>query len=345
LRYAFISDIHFGIKNDNLIFLNYQKNYFQNVFIPLLTDKKIDQVFILGDVFDRRKYVSYNTLYEVKKFFFDNIKIPIKILIGNHDSYFKNTLKVNSPSLILQEYDNITIYDSPVIEDGLTIIPWITQDNYEHCMELINLNMTDIVVGHFEINGFKMHDGDIQCTTGIDSSIFTKYKRVFTGHFHQPSAKNQITYLGSPVQYTWGDFGSARGFYLYDTSIDQLEFVQNDSSLFIKTYYDDKVDIDSFNYSTLEGKLVRLIIVDKQDTIKFDQFVDRINQANPHQFNIIDNTFYQLNSDIDNDLLQSEDTLSIIDSYISNNDTGLKQDKLKYMIKKLYIESLENDLC
>ena len=52
------------------------------------------------------------------------------MLVGNHDCYFKNSNEVNSVSLVLKEYSNITTYqDIPTVTDigGLNVlfVPWI----------------------------------------------------------------------------------------------------------------------------------------------------------------------------------------------------------------------------
>ena len=35
------------------------------------------------------------------------------MILGNHCTYYKNTNKINSPELLLENYENITIYSSP----------------------------------------------------------------------------------------------------------------------------------------------------------------------------------------------------------------------------------------
>ena len=33
------------------------------------------------------------------------------MLVGNHDIYYKNTLRINAPGELLLGYSNITVYD------------------------------------------------------------------------------------------------------------------------------------------------------------------------------------------------------------------------------------------
>ena len=62
---------------------------------------------------ERRKYVSYRTAKEFREKFiqpFIDLEIELHVLVGNHDTYFKNTNDVNSVvELIGDRYKNIKI--------------------------------------------------------------------------------------------------------------------------------------------------------------------------------------------------------------------------------------------
>ena len=78
--------------------------------------EEIKTLLILGDTFDRRKYVNFFSLKRSKEMFFNplaEMDIKVHMLAGNHDTYFKNTNNVNSVDLLLGEYPNINIIDSP----------------------------------------------------------------------------------------------------------------------------------------------------------------------------------------------------------------------------------------
>jgi len=77
MKVALITDIHFGVRNDNTVFLDHQKRFFEETFFPSLENEGIDTIINLGDTFDRRKFINYNTLYQAKDFFFDEIQIPV----------------------------------------------------------------------------------------------------------------------------------------------------------------------------------------------------------------------------------------------------------------------------
>ena len=55
------------------------KKFYDEVFFPYLDEHKIEHLIQLGDLFDRRKFINFNTLVECKKYFFDELKKrPIK---------------------------------------------------------------------------------------------------------------------------------------------------------------------------------------------------------------------------------------------------------------------------
>ena len=111
MKVAIITDQHFGARNDSPIFLDYYQKFYEETFFPRIKEEKINAVLILGDTFDRRKYVNFYSLQRAKKMFFDPLAergIEVHMLVGNHDTYYKNTNDVHSPGLVL-DYKNINI--------------------------------------------------------------------------------------------------------------------------------------------------------------------------------------------------------------------------------------------
>ena len=74
-KIALITDQHFGGKQDSQYFSDYIEKFYTNQFFPYLAENNITTVIDLGDTFDRRKYVNFNTLQQVKKFYFDVLLI------------------------------------------------------------------------------------------------------------------------------------------------------------------------------------------------------------------------------------------------------------------------------
>ena len=94
-----ITDSHYGIRNDSTAFYDYQKDFNENVMMPIIKEYGIERVFHLGDLVDRRKYINYLTLKRLKDDFFHPILeagCTIDLTIGNHDVVYKNTNDLNA---------------------------------------------------------------------------------------------------------------------------------------------------------------------------------------------------------------------------------------------------------
>jgi DNA repair exonuclease SbcCD nuclease subunit len=103
MKIAIITDQHFGARNDSPHFLDYYEKFYRDTFFPCLANNGITTVLILGDTFDRRKYINFYSLKRAKEMFFDELarnNLEVYMLAGNHDTYFKNTNDVNSIDLL-----------------------------------------------------------------------------------------------------------------------------------------------------------------------------------------------------------------------------------------------------
>ena len=58
MKVAIITDTHFGARNDNLNFNEYFFKFYDNLFFPTLKERGITTCIHMGDVVDRRKYIS-----------------------------------------------------------------------------------------------------------------------------------------------------------------------------------------------------------------------------------------------------------------------------------------------
>ena len=59
MKVALITDSHFGARSDNIIFNEFFYKFWEETFFPYLKKHNIKNVIHLGDVMDRRKFVSY----------------------------------------------------------------------------------------------------------------------------------------------------------------------------------------------------------------------------------------------------------------------------------------------
>jgi hypothetical protein len=339
------------MRNDSPIFHELYKNFYQNTLFPYLVENNIKDIFQLGDLFDRRKYINFHTLEQVKTYFFDELEakgITLHTLLGNHDVYWKNTLQVNSTSLVLGEYENVAVYNRPVTAtfDGLNIdvIPWICESNEEEVRQFISRSKSEICLGHFELIGFEMDKGNV-CHEGFEPSMLSRYETVMTGHFHHPSSKGNIIYVGAPGEMTWADYKDNRGFYIYDTDTRTLEFKANPYTIFRKIFYNEEelnlsIATDEAYMSEFKGKYVKVIVAKKTNTFLFETFMDNLIKAGPVDVSIVEDFTDVTNSDIIGEVDQADDTTTILDKYIDGIEVDLDKNKLKTILRDIYTEAL-----
>ena len=344
-KIALITDTHYGARSDSIAYDRFFEKFYTDVFFPELEARGIDTIVHLGDVFDRRKFINYATLRSCKRYFFDQLEsrgITAHVLAGNHDTFFKNTNEVNSPDILLREYDNIITYSDPdVINVGgrnILLMPWICADNYAKSMKMLKDNATSVCFGHFEIAGFVMHKGQVS-EDGIDAAIFKDYELVCSGHFHHRSTVGNIVYLGNPYEFTWVDYGDTRGFHVFDTEDASLEFIKNPYTIFEKIYYDDtKTNYNEVDVEQYREKNIKLIVVNKSDYYVFDKFIDSLYAVSPLELKIVED-FSEFESEVIDDSVNIEDTMSLLSSYVDAVETDMSKDKIKGMLKTLYVEA------
>ena len=350
MRVAIISDTHFGGKNDNISFAQFQAQFYEGIFFPTLKREKITTIIHLGDVFDRRKYSNFNSLKLAKEMFFEPARqYDVHMLVGNHDCYYKNNNEVNSISLTCAEYDNIKVYqDIPEVAtfDGLDIlmVPWIASAHYAKSIHKIKSAAAEILMGHLAIMGSEMIPG-FYCDHGLERELFKRYERVFSGHFHQQQDDGHIRYLGSPYEMFWNDWNTKKGFHIFDTETREIEFYQNPYKLFKKIYYDDtKEDITKIDLDEYGGCYVKIVVIQKTDFYTFDRFVERCyNEGNFFELKIVED-FSDLDPDTiaDSELEEIEDTMSLLEKYVNEIDSKLlNKKKLNRLLKGLYVEANE----
>ena len=346
MKVAIITDQHFGARKSSRVFHDFFKKFYDNVFFPTLKKRRIDTVLDLGDTFDNRRNLDLWAAQWSTDNYFSRLKkmgVTVHSLVGNHTAYFKDTNKVNTLESVLGEYDNIKIYDSAteVMIGGLPIlfIPWINAENNDETYALIEESDCPVAMGHLELNGFEAHRGYIM-DHGHATSPYRKFDKVFSGHYHQKSTRENITYLGNPYQIYWNDYNQKRGFHIFDTNTLKLEFIPNPYEIYSKIYYnEDQLNSSRFDYTNYTNNFIKVIVEKKIDSDKFEFFISQLYAAGVHDIKIIEDPSFEqdLNEEID---IDKEDTLTILERYVDDMEHSDKP-ALKTILKSLYVEALE----
>lgn len=348
-RICLITDQHFGARNDSSIFHDYFEKFYSNTFFSNLDG--IDAVFILGDTFDRRKFVNFQSLYRAKQMFFDRLAamgMPVYMLIGNHDTFYKNTNEVNSPELVLTEYSNIKLISNPeevVIGDHtICMVPWICADNIVEAMTLMESTTSTICMGHFEIQGFAMYKG-MESHDGLERRVFDRFELVFSGHYHHRSTDGHVFYLGNPYELTWQDYNDPRGFHILDLETRDLTFVENPYKMFHKLHYDDAAmssaeEFNSLDFSQYANTYVKVIVRTKNNPYWFDLFIDKLEKAGVADIQVVDDHLHLDLEDDDDIINEAEDTITILKKYVDGLEMQTDKSRLESLLRNLYNEAL-----
>ena len=342
MKVAIITDTHFGARKGSDHLHNYFEMFYRDVFFPSLEKHQIDTVLHMGDIFDSRKAIDLKSLEWSKRVVFEPLKkYKFISIIGNHDCYYKDTNYVNSPELLLKAYSNITLYSkaTEIKVGGLDILmlPWINSENFEESKKMIEDSKCKVAMGHLEINGFKATRGHMM-ETGMDTSVFDKFERVYSGHFHTRSNDGKIYYLGNPYEMFWNDVNDKRGFHIYDTETLKLKTINNPNALYKIINYND-TPRQLFKFSEYNGKIVKVIVRQKSSEKEYDMFMDALIKVNPVDVKVVERT---------DDLIfggeiveQTEDTMTLLDKYVDDLETNLNKSKIKGLIKEIYQEACE----
>jgi DNA repair exonuclease SbcCD nuclease subunit len=352
MKIALINDTHFGARNDSKVFDDYFYRFYDNIFFPYLKEHDISTVVHLGDIVDRRKYINYKILRNFKTNFVQRLldmDIDLHVIIGNHDTFFKNTNEINSMTELFNGDSALSIYTDPeeILFDGTKVlmVPWINDGNREESLRLLEESNAEIILGHLEVKGFAMMlTGGIN-EHGLDASAFNRFDMVMTGHFHHKSDDGTVYYLGAPYEMTWADYQDPRGFHIFDTETRGLDHIRNPYKMFYKIVYDDvdktSEEIVQQDFSQYENTHVKVVVQNKTNPYWFDLMLDELYNANPFHVSIVEDFSGTVDISGEINVDQAEDTLTILRNYV--DDLGVKDDsknELNELLHGLYLEAV-----
>lgn len=337
-KIAIITDEHFGCHTASKHFINYHKRFFDEVFFPFLKENNIKYIFDLGDTFDSRKNISFEVLSASKEFFFNRIEdegYNLISVVGNHNSFYKNTIDINSNQILFEHYNNIRAVETPeeVIIDnvGFLFVPWICPENKEKILESIKKTSCEYLLGHFEVTGIELHK-NWQFYKGLDHKILNKFNKVFSGHYHLKMEKDNFIYLGMPYQNDWLDVYHDKGFHIFDTETGELEFIKNDLKIYdIVEYTEDK----EYDFSKYHGCFIKVYLNSiPENWNKYELFLKELDE-HCIEYNVIENYFKEIFTDTeDNEEVVIESTIDTIKKKCKNNGVVDDSALFEYMKKK-----------
>lgn len=336
-KIALLGDLHIGIKQGDTFMEKYQNRFFNKCFFPYIKKNKITKVIQTGDWFDSRRAIRHSSIKLTRQLISKTKGQDWYVLVGNHDMGVREKIHPNACTEILAANNNFTIIDKPITHNicGLNIdmIPWICRENKTAVFDFIDSTDSLYCVGHFELSGFYYYKG-IK-SEGRSKKFLSKYNKVWSGHYHTASENDNIKYLGTPYQLTFGDANDIRGFWVFDTETKDLEFIENPYNLYTKIIFNHS----TFDKNNIKEKykdmFVRVLVEDRGPAAAFDMIMDSI-AAVALDLDIND-MFEAPDSNVKIDVT---DTLQIINNYIDELDETTKiKNNVKTIMKNLYKDS------
>ena len=132
---------------------------------------------------------------------------------------------------------------------------------------------------------------------------------------------------------------------MIDTKTRELTPVRNPITVFKKVFYDDTLnDYTSYDVSEFENQFVKIVVANKSDPFIFDRFIDRVQQVNVHELKIAETFDEFIGENVVDDNISVEDTTELLDSYVEAVDTELNKDRMKGLMRGLYVEAQNREI-
>lgn len=287
------SDIHFGLKLNSEIHLKIAQDTIK--WLESLIDKhQINNIIFCGDWFHQRASVSVNTMnkaYESLKSLASKVS-NFYMIVGNHDSYYKNSASVNSLK-VFEQFDNIKVIDSlEIVKIGqykCGFCPWgFSREQLQEAF----IDDVDLLFGHFEPSGVRVDGGRLIEFGPYSAKDLTDIcPQVFSGHYHQHQTVNTKTgyvqFVGSTMQQNWGDYEEERGCIIFDESDLKpkcpIQFIENTVAPKFKKYlYSDIIKRNKLpSKSEITGNFVKIVVDQAYKFSDIQKLITKLNTASP----------------------------------------------------------------
>lgn len=285
-----LGDLHIGARNGSRHFLAMMDRFFKNELFPAIKAYDVQNVFQLGDILDKRKTIDFSISdYITREFFgwFEKNKVHLFSLTGNHDMYFRNSLEIDGPSQFSESFKKVHIVKEPSLVnvkgeeiEGVCLVPWVCDENKDQVYSFLEAESSEnnILLGHFEFPGFPMLKGIM---SEGDSSLLDNlgiWRTIYSGHFHCPSRKGNIVYVGTPYELTWADYDDKKRFFILDIDTGEEIEIPVKEKMYRKIQYSDSTEIKASEIS--EG-YIAVEVAEGSDPKRLEKFMSAISSASP----------------------------------------------------------------
>ena len=277
-----LTDIHLKESNREQV-----KQLFLDA-INIAKEKGLNSVVSLGDIFDSRKsqpLENLTTFSEILELFV-RYDIQFYSIVGNHDKIDQS--KVESYLTPYKYHPYFRLIDDleilPFGETELIFLPYFTEEVYRKKLDRLLPMYTEesILLTHIDVQGYTMNSGQV-AQHGFSGSLFSKFKKVLIGHYHDCSSKGNIEYIGSSLQHNYGETGTDKGVkILYsDGSVSlekQSDYIQSFSTFRVNSlveFENLKIDdVPGHKRIVFTGTKEELIQISKGDSTRIKELLE-----------------------------------------------------------------------
>jgi len=126
-----------------------------------------------------------------------------------------------------------------------------------------------VVFGHLAIGGALHNISGSVYRGSLTPKYFSNFQKTFSGHFHVhqklgTTDNKNLVYVGSPMQFNFGDASDTRGIVIYDLDGDSYEHIPNPDGRLYMVIPEGQLAspsggiVSSFNGEPIEGKHIRV---------------------------------------------------------------------------------------
>jgi DNA repair exonuclease SbcCD nuclease subunit len=240
---------------------------------------------------------------------------------------------------LFKNYPNINYFDTieQIELDGskITLCPWGLNPLDS------NLDNTQYLFGHFEINTFQLTTSGQLCEDGFKlSDLFKKYQNIYSGHFHKSQNRvysaGTVQYVGNPFQMNFGESGEKKGFIILDLKTNTFEYFYNNlSPKFINIQLSNLIKLTQEKIQKLfKNNFIRLSLDKNITTTDLDELLKLLTTCKPNEIDVDwDNTSINSTKTTKTDF-EALELLTVLTEYTKLLDINNQKEVIDYLTVK-----------
>lgn len=213
------TDIHLKFSN-----LDITSKLFEKISNKAL-EYSVDTIIMTGDINDSKSIIRSECLNQIREFL-KNIKIPVYILVGNHDLHNTKKPELGHSLESLKDIENVHVIDKPLVVGDIKFIPYI--DSPIELGKELKKDSTRFLFCHNGIYGAQMNAKGTIDDFSLTQAKYKSFSRVFVGHYHNHCVLDNIVYLGSPFSHSFNESNVDKFIGIIDFEKDKLDLIKTE---------------------------------------------------------------------------------------------------------------------